>query len=299
MIPVHYDPDHPWRLPIPPRALIGLVAKGLKLPADGWSAREFALKGRLLLTTIGRIAQLTQRKAMPHLARKIRSLMKWQLDDVIRRARLQFGKSTRPESIEVLFPEAHADLWLQALNEVFAEAGIEATAELVPPIQSVMAQGYSRISAMLVQPEAGSASVDIARQVQGIASRIVGINRTTRDMFARDIRQAIEDGLTVAETAERLRQRFSQWAPARINTIARTELQNAWTQGAVRSLQESDVVTHVSVIGCQAREPGAPTYRGQPTCNIQDVPVQDAHLLEFHLNHTGTMVPTGFREAAG
>ena len=49
-------------------------------------------------------------------------------------------------------------------------------------------------------------------------------------------------------------------------------------------------------IGCEAREAGSPTYRGESTCNIEDVPVSDADKLRFHPNHTGTMVPSKFRE---
>ena len=55
------------------------------------------------------------------------------------------------------------------------------------------------------------------------------------------------------------------------------------------------MITHVSVIGCEAREPGSPQYRGESTCNIQDVPINDADKLEFHPNHTGTIVPSRFR----
>jgi hypothetical protein len=44
--------------------------------------------------------------------------------------------------------------------------------------------------------------------------------------------------ITVTETARRLREtlpRFNRW---RVNTIARTELNNAWTRGSVISFQE-------------------------------------------------------------
>ena len=83
---------------------------------------------------------------------------------------------------------------------------------------------------------------------------------------------------------------------SRINTIARTETNNAWTRGSVASFQESTTLSHVSVIGCEAREPNSPQYRGESTCNVQDVPVEDAGLLDFHPNHTGTIVPSRFRE---
>jgi hypothetical protein len=121
------------------------------------------------------------------------------------------------------------------------------------------------------------------------------------------IRSSIADGHTVAETAKVLEERMPKIAAARIRTIARTETMMAWTEGSIASLQQSGVVTHVSVIGCESREEGSwgrPSfqqfmYRGEGTCNIQDVPIADAHLLNFHPNHTGSVVPSRFKEADG
>jgi len=138
----------------------------------------------------------------------------------------------------------------------------------------------------------------LAREARDIAQRITGINDTTRKQFERAIQNAIGQGMTVTETAQFLVDKFPDMAESRIRTIARTELNGAYAKGSVASYLQSDVVAHVSVIGCEAREPGSPTYRGESTCNIQDVPVVDADNLQFHPNHTGTIVPSGFRELA-
>jgi hypothetical protein len=50
----------------------------------------------------------------------------------------------------------------------------------------------------------------------------------------------------------------------------------------------------VSVVGCQMREPKGPVFHGESTCNIEEVSVYDMDLLEFHPNHTGTIVPAEF-----
>jgi hypothetical protein len=69
--------------------------------------------------------------------------------------------------------------------------------------------------------------------------------------------------------------------------------------GAAAAYKSNPAITYVSVVGCQAIEPGIPTYHGIPTCNIQNVPVHDCDKLEFHINHTGCIVPSGFKDTSG
>lgn len=84
--------------------------------------------------------------------------------------------------------------------------------------------------------------------------------------------------------------------PSRLNTIARTEGGRAIDEGMKESAKVSDILTHMSVVGCQAIEPNIPTYNGIPTCNIEDVPVQDLDMVEFHINHTGAFVASRFKD---
>lgn len=283
--------EEPWKIHLPTKVLIELVGKGLNVPKDGWNAREFSRQGRLLVLTLDRISKLTQRRAAPYIARTANAIFKRQLDKVISRA----TKSAKNSFLDILgLPQE--GVWAQALNDVFAEEGIAATAELIPPVQSVMGQAYSRTGILLGQEADPAYSMTIAKESREIAQRIVGINDTTRQTFQRTINGAIRDGLSVTETAQRLRETLPAFNRNRINTIARTETNNAWTKGSVATFQESPTLSHVSVIGCEAREPSSPQYRGESTCNIQDVPVQDANTLEFHPNHTGTMVPSQFRD---
>lgn len=290
-----YRTDEPWRFGIPTRRLIGYVGgKGLRLPEDGWSAAEFARSGRLLITTLHRLAIMTQRKAAPHVARIAKAIMRRQMQEVVAIAtrHIRPGKSGL---VDIMLPD-HAAVWMRALNDVFQNAGIEATIELMPPIQSVMGQGYSKTGALLVQEADAAAHQRLATESRDIARRITGLNDTTRNQFERVIGSAIRDELSLSDTARQLVENFPDMSSSRILTIARTELNNAWTRGSVVSLQESETVTHVSVIGCQAREERSPQYRGESTCNIEDVPVFDAHLLEFHPNHSGVLVPSRFRD---
>ncbi len=288
--------DQPWRVPFPTHTLIAVVGKGLEIPEGGWTAAEFARQGTLLLRVMHRLAQLTQRRAIPHVAKTAKKVMRRQMKKVVEKVLSR--RSAKDTLLEVLAPDM-SGLWHQALEEVFRETGVEAAMELMPPVQSVMGRGYSVTNELLAQEGEVAANQRLAREARDIAQRIVGISDTTREQFGREIQRAIDEGLTVTETADRLVERFPDMAQSRINTIARTELNNAYAKGSVASMQESGVVTHVSVIGCQAREPGSPQYRGESTCNIQDVPIADADKLEFHPNHTGSIVPSGFIDAQG
>ena len=282
--------------------LIEVVGKGLEVPKDGWTPAAFARQGTLLLRVMHRLAQLTQRKALPHVAATAKRIMREQMRKVVERAMGRAPKKA-PTFLEIIMPQ-HEALWMQALDEVFRETGIEATMELMPPIQSVMGRAYSTTNMLLAQDGDLTGRQRLAREARDIALRITAINDTTRKQFERVIRNAIDEGATVTETARRLTDDFPAMAGSRIGTIARTELNNAYTKGAVTSYQESSTVTHVSVIGCESRELdrwGQPSYlpyeyRGESTCNIEDVPVSDADKLRFHPNHTGTMVPSRFRE---
>ena len=55
----------------------------------------------------------------------------------------------------------------------------------------------------------------------------------------------------------------------------------------------------VSVIGCEAREPNSPKFDGESTCNFADLEIErlDEFLaVGFHPNHTGVLVPSGFKD---
>jgi hypothetical protein len=51
---------------------------------------------------------------------------------------------------------------MQAFDEVMAEEGITATAELLPPVQSVMGQAYGRTATLLGQEADPDFSMTVA-----------------------------------------------------------------------------------------------------------------------------------------
>jgi hypothetical protein len=300
--------NEPWRIPLPTWLVLKAVAPNVEVPKGGWNAAEFARQGRYLIIGLDRLAKITQRKAMPVIRHRAMVLFKQQLDLVIEKAGRQFSmRSIKAEDVPVPDKTNALSVWLRSLEEVFAEQGLQSVLDLVPPIQSVMGQAYSRTAALMGQQAHESVNARIAHQSQGIAQKITSINDTTRQTFQRAIMDSIEANETVTETAARLRELLPQFERGRINTISRTETSRAWTQGSVQAFQQSDTLTHVSVIGCESREEdrwNSPSfqqfmYNGQGTCNIQMVPVVDADKLNFHPNHTGTVVPASFRNADG
>lgn len=262
-----------------------------------WNARRFALEGHRLVTAMHRTAQIIQRRAWPIVAAGVLASFRRAAQKTIERALgVQAAKSA--EVVDLLFP-SNVGLWMQALEAAFEEEGIQAVIELTPPIQSVMAQGYDKTSRLLGEDPDPKYNPEWHRGSQAIARRITGITETTRNHFRQVITGALNEGLSSADLAKRLRTDFPAMEMHRVRTIARTELGNAWTEGTAGALKSSETVTHVSVIGCMEREPNSPQYRGESTCNIEDVPLGELDALMevgWHPNHSGTLVASRFSD---
>lgn len=276
--------------------------KGLVIPAGGWTAEEFAKHGQAMLIALTRLAKITQRRVAPVVAATASRIFRRQLKEVIAIVERRAGGKAHGKANVDLFVASQESLWQEAINEVFKEAGIEIVTEIMPPIQSVLGQGYSKTSILMGHEAYRDAGSAIAKEARAIGARIVSVNDTTRNNIIRSVRLSISNGKTVAETAAALEESVPTIFGNRALTIARTELNNAWTQGAAKAISESSTVTHVSVIGCEAREANSPHYHGESTCNYEDLPVselEDFLSVGFHPNHTGNIVPSGFRNGDG
>ena len=286
------------------RKLIRVVGgKALVIPKEGWNAANFYQHGGPMIVALARVAKITQRRAAAVMARTLYALFKRQLDAVIRRVSGQRAAIMpgRKVDLEIAFGQ-HEDLWHRAMQEVFREAGIEIVAEISPAIQSVMGQGYSKVGLLLGQDADPTVNPKIARDARDLARQVTAVNDTTREQISRKVRYAIEQGMSVSETASLLERELPPIFGHRALTIARTELNNAWSLGAANSFLQSETLTHISVIGCEAREPRSPHWNGQSTCNYPDLPVHDLDaFLEvgFHPSHSGNFVPSRFRNADG
>ena len=285
-----------------------ILGKGLKIPEGGWTGEDFAAQGRLLMVAIARAGRIAQKKRLRAFSKLLKEIMDKQIREIVRIA-LQGGgqrsvngsgsKDRAPDLVAIALPQSGA-IWAQAIENVFAASNISLVVEVAPTIQSTMAQGMSQTSQLLGEtvPQAAAAQA-IAVSARGVAAQIVNTSGTTKLLIERVIKQSISEGLTVSETAIAITEKLPAMNQWRSLTIARTELNRAWGQGVTRMLKASSQVTHVSVIGCEEREDNSPTYQGASTCNISNVPVNDADSLDFHINHTGNIVPSNFRNRDG
>lgn len=262
-------------------------------PEGGWNRLTFAQYGKVLirdLLKLSRYVRANRYKATRDAAERVIS---GQIDRVLARATEKQAKD-----VEFSLPTTEV-FWTTVLNQVFE--GNENRQEIVnamrPHIMSAVSQGYSKVApAMGVSPTEDVTKVTIPRIGNEIASKITGIDDTTRERLRRIIQQGIDNGETTEEVAKRIREASDSISRIRAQTIARTELTNAYTRGNIIAFQQTPSLTHVSVIGCNGVNDSDHYYQGRHTCNITDVSVDEAHLLTFHPNHTGTMIPSRFSD---
>lgn len=278
-----------------------LAGKAMRAPVGGWTSGSFAAEGPNVVQFLHRNAQVSWRRNVPMLARAFTQLVRDRVSVMVETATGGRVKGT----VMVELPN-NFELWAEALRTAFDEIGVEATVDLVKPIQSTLGQGYSRTATTVGAEVAAGASGDLAREARGIAQRIARVDDNTRGMFEKQIRKALQEGQSAIETARTLKRTIPEVSDARAMTVARTELSRAYNQGAIAAMKATPGLTHISVIGCQSREKERWNqasyqqfmYRGESTCNIQHVPIEDAEKLNFHPNHTGTIVPDAFAERA-
>lgn len=276
------------------------MAKASTVPQGGWTQEEFATSnGGALEADMARIYRAVVSRNLKDFSEFLRQYFNRQLEQLIAYVQASDNTTAKGAKGPVNFDfGGNEQLWAAAIEDVFRNANAEIVIKVLPKVQSAAAQACSQAGILLGSPNT-EANPAILRRAQGLARQVTGINDTTRERLSNTINEALTNNKTVAETVGIIRANFPTIAENRIQTIARTELGRAVDEGVKEALKSSSVVTHVSVIGCRAIEPGIPTYKGIPTCNIQNVPVQDIDMLTFHPNHTGAIVASGFRGEGG
>lgn len=290
------------------KALLEITGgKALIIPKEGWTGQTFRKNGLPMIRAMYRISQIVRRQAQAEVARRAAQVFELQLEELVRRFLALdrgFGRrSVKAEGDLEIFLEADKNLFLDLINQVLKDTGSKTRAKIIGPVRSVMDQGYSKTS-MLMGQVAKEGNSALAARSLNLADKITDISERTRGQFRRILTEAVDEKLSVASTVRRLRKEMPKLNGQRALTIARTELTNAWHQGAIQSFKESETITEVSVIGCESREEDRweqPSYqqfmyRGESTCNIQDVPIKDADKLVWHPNHTGTLIPSAFAD---
>lgn len=281
-------------------------SKQSHVPPHGWTNADLrTVNGRKMLADLINAHKLAVTRGIRTLTPKLQRHLQTDLRLILKKFQTNYQaqvgvlkKNLYTVEIDV---ESHEDMWADAIASVLDERGMEFETVLGGAIQSTA----DSVNDTTVSILTGGALDDAAaamrrprlnRRVGQLAQQVTDITETTRTRLQRELQRAIyDDDLTVAETVRRIKDRFPEIAGNRIPTIVRTEMGRAADEGRKQGLADSGVVTHVSVIGCEAREPApSPQYRGESTCNATNVPIEDMEQLVFHPNHTGTIVAAKF-----
>ncbi len=115
-----------------------------------------------------------------------------------------------------------------------------------------------------------------------------GVTHVLRNDILNSIRDGVINKESRTELKERVKDLFSTAKDSQAERIARTEMSAAFDQVAIVNYQEVGIQT-VDVIGCEDNDivPGQ-TFG----CNSSNIPIAQAASIEFHPNHTGTIVPS-------
>ena len=270
------------------------IKKDVVVPEEGWNDTNFRTQnGVRLIQTLTRVKRAAVAKGMRPLAAELRTFFTEQINDVCARVEKARLGNNYKDTITIS-ASAHEDLWAQAIKEAFKQSNIKLGKVTASANQSVVVETNRKVSMLLGADWEESTNTALDKRVAKLAGQVTGINKTTEKKLTKVVKDQIKAGNTVYDTVQAVKKNVAGIALNRIPTIVRTTMGRAADEGMKQAYKESQVVTYISVIGCEAEEPTAPTYNGVCTCNIEDVPVHDIDLLEFHINHTGTMVPSKF-----
>ena len=310
-----HAPESPRFNPVP-RAL-DLFARGRKskVPVGGWTQEEFLKDGPKLLRDMLMVRRLAVRSNASRLTKAVSEMLEKELADVMSSfvSRVRHGaKAKRGDDFITLtlrldLPSGAEGMFADALKAVFSPAAVKSrTSKVFRPVYQSVMDNVARKTQILIGATPESLPPGAARMAQAVSMRVDGLcekvtrvsdttKRRMREVFARKFREMA----TVGDVMATFTDEFPGIASWRIPTIVRNEMSNAANAAQLLGLKSIPGLTHCSVVGCQAVEPESPTYKGFHTCNIRNVPIEDVDEVEFHINHTGSWVPSGFRTKAG
>ena len=169
-----------------------------------------------------------------------------------------------------------------------------------PKFQSLIDRAYARTRYLLGEAD-GIVNPRLAARNESILRKLKDVQVSSKNMADFKIGKAVDSGAlsgsswgdAVAAVTATIAGRVN--SGSRLNSLGRTEAFHAVDEGLKEAVKMSGSLTHMSVVGCKAIEPNIPTYMGTPTCNIEDVPIQDVDMVQFHVNHTGAWFPSRFK----
>lgn len=269
------------------------------VPADGWSYEELNTdNGRSLILDISNINRSARGRGILSLSDKLSSAIQDSVDRVIEGALGRYSNLYGVRSKQ-LNSETQLAAWESAIQDETGSDGLQTAIIMVPILQSVADDVYGKVSMALgVEPNRSYAHV-MDRRVRGVGKYITSINETTRGIIRRTVLAGVSQGMSVGEVADKLRGKVPSISSNRVPTIARTEMGRVTDTATKVALVASGKISHVSVIGCRHIEKRSPHLDGMPTCNLRNIPINREGELNFHIGHSGLIVPSGMYKKDG
>jgi len=284
------------------------IKRSVNIPAGGWTNRTFKSQaGVRLIAAIMRVRRSAQARSVRESANLLYDFLTKQVDDVIAVAEeLGRGLPKYPKR------EDHAALWKRVVFNVFSDAEPYLKAKYKPVFTSMMMEVYRKTCVLLSVDWRRGDTGAFEKRIERVMRVVPLIVKSNRKRIERSIARSLASGdVTVADVSDDLKKSLKKQITGKgvgLGGNAAVGSSNRAADEAVKaairttrvgtgkgSIKESNVVTHVSVFGCETIEDEGPMfYAGIPTCNIQDVPVEDMDELEFHINHTGAIIPSQF-----
>lgn len=264
------------------------------IPDGGWTQEFFeGVTAETLLSDISSVINVAKLNGVKSLVSGLSSLADEEFNELISEGYSNYSAITGSRSHEVTSSDNLLLLvWLLALKQISAKYTMRLTLTATPIIQSVVDNVYRKVMDLLGVVPTRSQLTIMVNRARNFAESLRQVNTTTDERLTQTISRA--NSSTMAGIEALLLSKKPYIFTSRIGVIARTEIGRAADIAVISAYRDSKSVSHVSVIGCQAVEDDSPTYNGIPTCNIQNVPIQDVERLKFHPNHTGIIIPSAF-----
>lgn len=257
LMPVGAEPTTP-AAPVPEKGITIVSGK-----------REFHRKANRLQQRILAVAVRTKKGAHKPIKTAITKFFKAQKEDVL--SKLDQIKGLPGESfkgVDDVFDGAEQDKLIKK-----AMSGVHT---------SVVMKAVNDVNDVLgTETDNSTTNPAIAARIGRLASKVTVINETTRADLDKTLREGLGAGESVPQLKARVEAVYEGAEGYRAEMIARTEAFRAWDGGAIECYKDFGA-EFVDVIGCECNE--AP-------CNQTGIPIDEADGLDFHPNHTGTIVP--------
>jgi hypothetical protein len=187
-------------------------------------------------------------------------------------------------------------------------------------MREILDQSYSSVGQDALANQASTLTIAIDPEATRRIMKYVNLNTgdrsvrmtaTTRDLIEQSLKESLKDGDTWGGAANRLYKNFageladyvdpetgavtgtidsSGRLHDRAECISRTEMSRAYDRAGSKALRDLNVAKSYMVIGCED---------DVPDCNATDILPEELDSLEFHPNHTGTIVIQEFADDFG